>query len=458
MANASQVKVEQPSKPARKGHAWTRPFLLGLGLLTIYSANSHDLGSYDTAPTSMMLLTLARGEGVYLDRFRSILHDASHALPIFVKPWRGHIVSRYPVAPALLVQPLVIPQLILTDWIHPGWDRSPKVGFSECKWFGRRSMALLMCLTAVLLYIFLVRLGLGAVALPATLAAALGSNLWSIGSQAMWQHGPAAFSLMVAISLLHPAPASRTRLVLAGFAAAVLFSCRLIDGLFLAVMILWLARSQPRGLFWFLPAPLIVAIILLNYNLAHFGEFEGGQAELEQLHRPLHHLPGPWSGNLVEGMTGTLLSPSRGLFIFSPWVLLAVLSVPMTWSKLRGSGLTGWLLLALIPYLLLFSKYAVWWGGHCFGPRYWTDVIPLLAILLAFGLDWASLKYRSMAWLFLVSIVLAIGVQFVGAFCFPSNWNLEPEDVDTHHERLWDWRDTELTRCLGDTWRRYRKQ
>ena len=157
-------------------------------------------------------------------------------------------------------------------------------------------------------------------------------------------------------------------------------------------------------------------------------------------------------------MTGTLLSPSRGLFIFSPWVLLAVLSAPITWSKLRGSGLTGWLLLALIPYLLLFSKYAVWWGGHCFGPRYWTDVIPLLAILLAFGLDWASLKCRSMAWLFLVSIVLAIGVQFVGAFCFPSNWNLEPEDVDTHHERLWDWRDTELARYLGDTWRRYRKQ
>ncbi len=65
----------------------------------------------------------------------------------------------------------------------------------------RQSIVMLMRLAAVILYRLLISLELRRVALPATLAAALGSNLWTIGSQAMWQHGPAAFSSIVAIAL-----------------------------------------------------------------------------------------------------------------------------------------------------------------------------------------------------------------------------------------------------------------
>jgi len=315
----------------------------------------------------------------------------------------------------------------------------------------------LMSLAAVILYGFLISLGLRRVALPVTLAAALGSNLWTVGSQAMWQHGPAASSLIVAIALLRPTPVPRWRLILAGLATAFLFSCRLIDGLFAAVIVLWLARSQPKGLFWFLPAPLLGAIFLLNYNLGYFGEFAGGQAELEQLHRGIHHLPGPWSGKLVEGALGTLVSPSRGLFIYTPWVALALVATPLVASRLASHRLIVWLLLALIPYFLLLSKYAVWWGGHCFGPRYWTDVIPLFAILLAFELDWAVDRSRILTVLFAITIALGIAVQLIGAYCFPSSWNLKPVNVDFRHERLWDWRDSELSRCLVETWRQYRK-
>jgi hypothetical protein len=198
-------------------------------------------------------------------------------------------------------------------------------------------MAVLMSLAAVILYGLLISLGLKRVALPATLAAALGSNLWTVGSQAMWQHGPVAFSLIVAIALLRPTPALWWRLILAGLATAFLFSCRLIDGLFAGVIILWLARTQPKGLFWFLPAPLFGAIFLLNYNLSYFGELTGGQAELEQLHRDIHHLPGPWSGKLVEGALGTLISPSRGLFIYTPWVALALAAAPLVAPSREGA-------------------------------------------------------------------------------------------------------------------------
>jgi hypothetical protein len=460
MASLPDSEEQKPASSTSELHhgswmSWIGSLILGLVLLISYSANERDLGSYDTVPTTMMLLTMARGEGVYLDRYRPILRDKGRVLPVFVAPYRGRILSRYPVAPAILDLPLVVPQVALLDWLHPGWDRDPRVAFNECKWMGKRSMALLMALTTVILYRFLLGLGLGRAALLSALAAGLGSNFWCVGSQAVWQHGPAAFTLTAAIVLLHSTPVSRWRLILAGLATAFLFASRLIDGLFAAVIVLWVTRSQPAGLLWLLPAPLIGAIALLSYNLWFFWDLVGGQAQLELIHRDLHRLPGPWSGNLLQGAMGTLFSPNRGLFVFTPWVAVALAATPLIARRLASCRLMTWLLLALVPYLLLLSKYAVWWGGHCFGPRYWTDVIPLFAILLAFGLNWAMGRSRGLTALFIVTIIVAIVIQIIGACFYPSNWNLEPLNVDLHHERLWDWRDTELSRCLSKILRQY---
>lgn len=45
-------------------------------------------------------------------------------------------------------------------------------------------------------------------------------------------------------------------------------------------------------------------------------------------------------------------------------------------------------------------------------------------------------------------IALSIGVQFLGAEVYPSGWEVIPNNVDQNRERLWDWTDSEMTRCL----------
>jgi hypothetical protein len=423
--------------------------LLGLLLMAVYSANGRDISSLDTVATSMLPLTILRWEGVYVDHFVPVLRRSDGTLQPCVVRSRGHIVSRYPVAPALMVIPLAVPQVAILDRRFPGWDRNPWLAFNECMWIAKRSMAVLTAVTAVVLHRFLIGLGLGRVAMPAVLAASLGSDLWVVGSQALWQHGPAALALICALALLHPGPASRPRLVLAGLATSFLFASRLIDVVFAAVIVGWLVRTQPRGLCWFLPAPLLVAIILLSYNIWFFGLMLGGQAQLERLHPQVHGLPGMWSGSFMEGAAGTLFSPNRGLLVFSPWIAVALVTtiLPAVARKLAPYRLVCWLLWGLVPFFILLSKYAVWWGGHCFGPRYWTDVVPFFAILLAFGLDWMWARSRLLLALSAVTILFSIGVQALGAFCYPSTWNFHPANVDLHHERLWDWRDTELSRC-----------
>jgi hypothetical protein len=288
------------------------------------------------------------------------------------------------------------------------------------------------------------------------LAAFLGSDLWTHASQALWQHGPAAASLIAALALLHPAPASRRRLFLAGVATTFLFASRLLDAVFAAVIVAWVARTQPRRLAWFLPAPVVGAALLFGYNFWYFGTATGGQARLEALHPQTHGVSGTWTGSLTGGAAGTLLSPNRGLFVFCPWVALALglAAVPSVTRRLSSLGLAAWLLAALVPYSLLLSKYSVWWGGHCFGPRYWADVIPLFAVVLAVGLD--RVRSRAVVALAYLTITFSIAVHGIGAFCYPSTWNQSPLNVDLHHERLWDWRDTELSRCLVE-WVRGRR-
>src|SRR5262249_46061237 len=157
--------------------------------------------------------------------------------------------------------------------------------------------------------------------LPTVLAAGLGSDLWTVASQAPWQHGPAALALVLSLLLLVPErPMTRTRLLLAGLTTALLVTFRPLDLILAVVIPAWVALHHPRQLAWFLPAPVLVGAILITFNLWYFGRADGGQHALESQHMAMHGTAGAWSGDLVAGASGTLLSPSRGLFVYCPWV------------------------------------------------------------------------------------------------------------------------------------------
>jgi hypothetical protein len=446
-------RTDQPGPDHPNEGGWGRSALLGLVLAAFYLMNGREVGTYDTAPGSLIPLAIVRGDGIYLERFEPRLMSFNGVLPVYVSRFGSHIVSRYPIAPGLLALPLVAPQVVYYDLTEPGWDRDFVLEFDRCRWMARRASAVIAALTAALLHQLLVRLGAGGAALPAALTAALGSSLWSTASRTLWEHGPAALALTATVYLLLPRPLPRWRAALAGVSVASLVAFRAPDLLFALVILAWVAWHRPRRLAAFLPGPLILGMLLVGYNWWFFGTIEGGQAEVERLHRVMHRVGGPWSGNLWDGLAGTLLSPNRGLFVFGPWVVVALATSPAAARGLARGSLVRWLLVALVPYGLMFSKYAVWWGGHCFGPRYWTDAVPLLTILLAFGMRWSWRHSRAVTLLFAATIAFSVFVHAVGAFCYPSSWNAHPVNVDFAHDRLWDWRDTEVSRCLQEAFR-----
>lgn len=433
---------------------WRASILLGLAVFALYTANGRAVGAGDVVPATLLSVALSRGDGVVLDRFDHALRTPEGRLPGYVTESRGHIVSRYPVGPAILAAPLIGPQVLALDWLRPGWERDGKSARRSCERFGKNAAAAITAMAVVLLWQLLKGLGLGRFALPTTLIAALGTGYWPVASQALWQHGPAAFCLTAALLLLLPEHPSRIRLALAGATVALMVVCRPIDLVFAAIVALWVLthHRRPERLAFFGPA-ILGAVALSTYNVWFFDTLTGGYAQIEQMHPWAHGTRGTFTGMPLVGGLGTLLSPSHGLFVYSPWVALALatLAVPAVRSRLRAWSLGAWLTVGLLPYFALLATYSCWWGGHSFGPRFWIDAVPVFAPLLGFGLAWAwSPRHRAWLAALLLSVIVSFVIQLIGFLCYPSTWHGSPTNADRDHQRLWDWSDNELTRGLAE--------
>ncbi len=412
--------------------------LWSAGLYAIYLANGREIWSGDSVPAKYLACAMVRGDGFYLDRYRDqVLKWWPHpGMPYYASVVDGHLVSRYPVGPVLVALPFTWPQMLVLDRTHPGWETNDPDWFDT---IAKRSAAAITTLAALALLALLRALGLGREAWLAALAAALGSNLWVTASQSLWQHGPAALLLILLPLLLWPETPSRWRFFAAGLTAALLVCSRPIDLAFAVTTALWVTIRHPRGLIWFLPPAVAIATALIGYNRAYLGAAGGYYSSFDAA-----TFGTPW----LEGLEGTLLSPSRGLFVFSPWTLIAFAYLPFAFFRLRPATLLPWLLACLAAHGLLISTFSCWWAGLCFGPRYWTEVIPLLAIVLGLALHWAKVRCRPVFAVSVILIAISIAIQFLGAAVYPSSWQDISPDVEGSRHRLWDWSDNELSRCI----------
>ena len=429
---------------------WLTPVLVAFGLFVAFLANGRMSGAGDTVPATYLTVALVRGDGPVLDRFDGLLRESDSRLPGYATDARGHAVSRYPIGPALVAAPLVAPQVWWLDATRPGWERDAVLARLACERMAKTAAAAIVALTAAVMVLVLRGVGLGQVAVPAVLVVALGSDDASTASQALWQHGPAELCLALALLLLTKGERrTPARLAAAGFVTALMVVCRPIDLVFAAAVGLWVLAHEDRRERWTFFAPaLAVAAFQCTYNVWFFDTLTGGYAAIEKMHPWAHGTKGTWTAPFFEGAAGTLLSPSHGLFVYCPWVALALALLPWSVSRIGpAASLPRWLLWALAVNFVLLSKYSCWWGGHCFGPRFWIDANPLLALILAAGLDWTRDRCRPLLAGFALTAAVAVAFQTVGFLCYPSSWHGSPSNADRHHERLWDWRDSELTRC-----------
>jgi hypothetical protein len=440
-------------KPASVGAGrlprWERWLVIAIAVLclVVYLGNGvYGFPSGDAVASSEVPFALLYHGNFYVGKY---VVTGNAAPPYYVVRYLGHYINRYPIGVSITSLPLYF-----VYWLFGGVDT---VGAAAA--LGKISAALMAALSVAILYVTIRRaVGGTAVAAFVALLYGLGSEVMSISSQGMWQQS--AFVLWAALFLfaltIPGSPEWRGRPsgseLAAGLSLGMMFLVRPIDlVMFLPVCICCLClRSRRRMILmaFAIAIPLVVGGIA--YNEIFSGHlFDTGYGGVGQV-------AGFFSFPLLPGLLGNLFSPSKGLVVFMPWVLVALAAPWSTGRSLKCRLLCASLILGLLLYLLLYSKYYQWPAGYCYGPRYMVDVLPILSLLSAVPLEYVwkrRLSLRRNMWLMwtlaVVIVAWSCGLQLLGTYVQAgSAWN-DGARPNTFLHPLWSAVDSEPAYYLG---------
>ena len=413
--------------------------VLGVVCLVAYLSNARHVGQIDGRATPRMALSLLREGDLDLDEFPDYCRDGLTARPKYVVQVGEHTFSKWSPGAAVCYAPFfAIPAWTGMQPMIPD-DRDPSrlKANKQMLWVAKIAAAAMTALTAVVVLAALRRICRPRPALLLTLLYAFGTTAWPINAQDTWQHGPGA--LMVALGLLGILRCERRAdrfgaAVGAALALGVAVAVRPTNGaLAVPLGVLLLARSRPR--FWpaAIAAGLLPVLALLLYNQWTFGvALGGGYAAAYE--------GSPWTTPIHLGAAGLLVSPSRGLLIFTPAMLL----VPYgAWRGLCEAGRrlpAAMLALGCAMHLALMSLWSGWFGGWSYGPRFLAEAMPAAVALLAFGADriWERIGWRTVL---IVLVVVSVLIASLGCYIGVDDWHKRQEDVRRQPlgQAVWEW-------------------
>jgi hypothetical protein len=402
-------------------------FLLFVSAFVVYLANGRGIGAGDTLPARYLPFSLLRQQNFDLDEFPTLYGEDARktypfldGVPYFLRYRDGHYVSYYSPGPAILVLPIyVVP--VLAGVPVESWAPALE----------KLSAAAVAALSVVFLFWALEGVTSRRWALAIATVYAIGTSTWSASSQALWQHGPSQLFLALSLVCLVKGMNDERFLAYAGFALSAATAMRAVNVFIALPVAAYVLATRPHLTLRFAVFALPPMIGLLLYNVAYFGSIVGGSGDT--------NVPA-WAFfvqvPLVEGLWGTLLSPSRGLFVYSPVLLFSVGG--LVWVGLRGPALFRSLAVGLVAVVAVVAKWYVWWGGHSWGPRLLADTTPIFCFFLYPVTPWLD-RRGFMKVVFVLLAVVSVSAHGLGAFFYDLRWE---GVVDVAHSEtpLWSWR------------------
>jgi hypothetical protein len=399
------------------------PFFLVACTLTYYGQLHRKQGG-DTYGTVYTAVALVEQQTIWLDDYVPYIQERVGEYTYMLTETSGHVVTATPTASSALVLPAVAVFSAL------GVDSEDFDAWLEAAML---TAALAAAGSVAFLFAALRRLTTHAIAAAATATYAWGTLTWGISGQALWQHAGATLALAAFLYAL----VSR-RLVLAGLAAGAMVAFRLTTGVLAFFVLPLVGRTRDE---WgrFLIGVLPYALALAAFNTVAFG------SPLEQGYGS-GHVRAQLSidaGNVLRGVGGLLVSPGKGLLVYSPVLLFSVYGAIAGWR----TPLYRWSALAAAAYVVVSANSSQWHGGEAFGARRVVDVLPLLALLLVPALE--RIRGSRWAWLFGATLAWSVLVQLLGASVWETAGWYDTHDI-TRESVWWNIGDNEIVAMLRD--------
>ncbi|MBL7950447.1 MAG: hypothetical protein JNM62_01900 [Flavobacteriales bacterium] len=129
-------------------------------------------------------------------------------------------------------------------------------------------------------------------------------------------------------------------------------------------------------------------------------------------------------------MMDMLWSYRKGLFIYTPVTLLALVGVRHLWQRSRSATLAWASFFVLLTYVL--SSWWNWWYGGSFGSRVYVEFLGLFALLFALAVQGLRQVWRKTFIAATVLLTVLCQIQTYQARYYQIHWS----DMDS--ERYWD--------------------
>jgi hypothetical protein len=411
--------------------------------------------SFDSRWTIYTAMSIIKEWNTNLDEYHTVLANQDfYAIEVI----NGHEYSIFPIGTALVAVPFVwaldqifIPVLIKFPGVktyiqqRAAYYNETKLSYDLLSLHHGVELLIasfLCALTVGLLYLLMKQWLNWQYALLIALIFAFSTSVWSTASRALWQHGPSMLMLTLSLYLVVLAEKSPKTIVYTGLPLAFAFVIRPTNSIPIVCLSIYILLNYQayflRFILWAIP----IAFGLAIYNFSVYNALISPYSS-----------PGRILANsaFTEALLGQLVSPARGLFIYSP-VLLFALYAGFTQAIFRPRHLNFYALLSIILHWLVIAHFPHWWGGHSFGPRLFTDTLPLWMLLLAQFVQIFRHYSRLTQWcvgsLLVLTILWSSWVHYQGAHVWATYaWNSIPNNIDTHPTRLWDWQDLPFLRA-----------
>jgi len=363
-----------------------------------------------------------------LDEYTAIARESNNYC---LKIVDGHLYSIFPIGPSVVEVPFILAAMPFTD-LTDSMKTSIPTGADHL------IAAVIVALTAV--FIFLIGeqfFDSRRYSLLLTFIFTFCTSAWSTASLNMFQHGPSILFLTINLYLIVLARKNPAIIQYASLPLAFSYMMRPSNSLSIILLsvfvLIWYRRYFIRYLLWALP----VAVPFIIYNLAVY------EWPLSTYYYTVGRTESVSS--FFVGLAGTIVSPGRGLLLFSPVLLFSIVGVFMKREERSEKRLDYFLAAIVVLNWLTFASIYDWWGGHSFGPRNFTDMMPYMAYLMIPVLMWMSksrgLDKLAISWCVLMLVAISFFIHYRGATDIDvQSWNFQP-DIDRNPGRLWDWRD-----------------
>jgi hypothetical protein len=447
---------------------WEMALAVFLIATVVYSVSPviTNYDSYATFPTAVSMLNRHTLSLDAYEHARVLVrsYTVSHA--------NGHLVTSYPWAVGLFA----LPAVVVIDLLHglggPSADSIVASHPQTLQTIQVLSASVVTGLACALLALLAYRRLQGPAeqrrrwAMLCGLVLAFATSAWSSASRALWQHGPSILCLAVALLALDALfPRTRNRDVsqsdatraslVAGLALAAAVTMRPTNAVALAlgtVLVLW--KTSRRSSVSYVIGVLVVFVPWTLITYVSYGTLLQPYDRATKLGLP---------STFFESVAAQLVSPSRGLLVFSPIVLVAIVGLVIAVRRRSVTPLDGLSAVAIPCYLVAIALFPVWWAGTSYGPRFMTETLPFFFVLSIPFVDWIvawraedagrrPLAYRVAVVASVVVLAFSVLVNAQGGLLRSSIcWNLRGSgsaSVDKDPARVWSWGNPQFVYAL----------